>query len=141
MHSSMPLFPALLSRASSTSVRTAGARSSSRPMTESRILYSADQESFPSVFLQAQVTAGSLAELTGQVVTARLFVQPQENGPVWFNEESAPIELRIVSIDEKLLTAEVAGGNLRNAQTGVDVPVTGKFSGVVPEQPAAAPQS
>jgi hypothetical protein len=92
----------------------------------------ADQESFSSVFLQAQVTATSLAELAGQSVQAQLFVQPQSGGPVWFTDREHPVELKIAAIDEKLLTAEFTGGSLQSTDGAAAAGVAGKFSGVLP---------
>jgi hypothetical protein len=97
----------------------------------------AKQEAFPSVFLQAQVDAEALSELVDQTIDARLFVQPQENGPVLFSEnlggENAnPVKLKIVSLEEKLLTAELVSATLRNTATGENVDVTGTFTGVLP---------
>ncbi len=90
---------------------------------------SADDESFPSVFLRAQVSATSAQELVGQVTAARLFVQPQQDGPTWYSAVGSPVEVKIVSIDDQMLSAELIGGTLENtahAQTGV----TGTFQAV-----------
>jgi hypothetical protein len=92
----------------------------------------AGQESFPSVFLQAQVAAATPAELAGQVVKARLFVQRATGGPVLFSENASPIELEVVSIADKILTAKILSGTLRDSATGASVPVSaGTFTGVL----------
>lgn len=91
---------------------------------------SAENESFPSVFLQAQVQADSANELVGQIVSARLFVQPQTDGPLWYSAIGNPVELKVVSVEESLLTAELAGGSLRSTAGGADVAASGTFSGV-----------
>ena len=90
---------------------------------------SAEDESFPSVFLRAQVSATSAQELVGQVAAARLFVQPQQDGPTWYSAVGSPVEVQVVSIDDQMLTAELVGGTLENtahAETGV----TGTFQAV-----------
>lgn len=91
---------------------------------------SADKESFPSVLLHAQVSAASAEELVGQVASARLFVQPQQNGPLWYSAIGAPVEVKIVSIEEQMLTAEIVGGTLASTASG-EVGVTGTFEAVL----------
>jgi hypothetical protein len=92
----------------------------------------AENESFPSVFLRSQVNASSPSDLIGQIVTARLFVQQDAQGSVLFSETGSPVELKIVSFEEQLLTAELVAGSLLDTATGESVAVTGKFEGVLP---------
>ncbi len=91
----------------------------------------AQQESFPSVFVRAPCSAGTLAELTGQTIGAQMFVQPQQNGPLW-TATAQPVQLKITSIEGKLLKAELAGGSLTHSVTGASQAVTGTFEGVLP---------
>lgn len=92
---------------------------------------SADQESFPSVFLHGQVSAASVQELVGQVVSARLFVQAEQNGPTWHSAVGSPVEVKIVSIDEQTLNVELVSGTLTSTAGG-ESPVTGTFQAVLP---------
>lgn len=92
----------------------------------------AEQETYPAVFLRAQVQAASLNELADQVVEARLFVQPQADSPILFSEPASPVQLKIVSIDDKLLSAELVSAALRNTATGEEIAATGKFTAVLP---------
>jgi hypothetical protein len=92
---------------------------------------SADQESFPSVFLHAQVSAATVEELAGQVASARLFVQPERNGPVWYSAVGSPVEVKLVSVDEQTLTAEIVAGTLTSTADG-QIAVTGSFQGILP---------
>ncbi len=92
----------------------------------------ADQEKFPSIFLQAHVTAESLTELVGQSVPAQLFVQVQQDGPVWFADSDHPVELTITAIDENFLTAELISGALQSTDDAAAASVTGRFTGVLP---------
>lgn len=92
---------------------------------------SADNESFPSVFLQAQVQADSPSELVGQIVSSRLFVQPTADGPLWYSATGNPVELKVVSVEEHLLTAELAGGLLQSTTDGAEVKANGTFCGVL----------
>ncbi len=90
----------------------------------------AERESFPSVFLQAHVTANSMAELVGEPLAARLFVQRVAQGPILFSDISTPIELKIISVEDRLISAELSGTKLRDTSTGAEMPVTGKLTGV-----------
>jgi hypothetical protein len=92
---------------------------------------SVDQESFPSVLLHAQVSAASAQELVGQVVSARLFVQREQNGPIWYSVDGSPVEVKIASVAEQMLTAELVAGTLHNTTSG-QTGVTGTFQGVMP---------
>jgi hypothetical protein len=89
------------------------------------------QESFPSVMFQAQVAAGGLSELVGQAIPGQLFLQKVENGPVWSCNTGTKVELKVVAVDEKLLTAELASGAVRSSQSGMDQPVSGTISAVL----------
>ena len=88
------------------------------------------QESFPSIMLQSQVKAGGPSELVGQTVSAQLFVQTAQDAPVWFCTKGTHVDLKVVSVDDKLLNAEIVSGSVRNSQTGRDQSVTGKFTGI-----------
>jgi len=92
----------------------------------------AAQESFPSLLLHAQTTAGGISELVGQTIAGQLFVQKAEDAPVWFCPTGAKVDLKVVSVAEQLVTVEIVGGSMRNSQTGADQSVTGKLTGVLP---------
>jgi len=94
---------------------------------------SAAQESFPSIFLQAQTNAESLTELVGKTLPARLFVQPQQGGPVLFSQDAEPVALKIVSVDDKTLAAELVSGSLLNTASGTSIAATGTFTGTLPQ--------
>ncbi|NLF70643.1 MAG: hypothetical protein GX575_16550 [Candidatus Anammoximicrobium sp.] len=90
----------------------------------------AQQESFPSVFVRASCSSAALAELTGQTLAAQMFVQPQQNGPVW-SAIAEPVQLKITAVDKTELKAEIVGGSLANSGTGAAQAVTGTFQGVL----------
>lgn len=90
----------------------------------------ASQETFPSVFGQAQVSAAKVAELAGQTIPAELFVQPQQEGPVWCTQRE-PVQLKIVAVDPQAFAIEVVGGALVNARSGARQPVKGTLRGVL----------
>lgn len=91
----------------------------------------ARQESFPSVFLRVQHSAAAPAQLAGQTFDAQMFVQQQENGPLW-TATDPPIQLKITSLQDKVLRAEIVEGNLVHSGTGAATAVTGAFEGVLP---------
>lgn len=91
----------------------------------------AGQESFPSVFVRASCSSATLAELAGQTLAAQMFVQPQQNGPLW-SATAQPIQLKVTSVAEKQLKAEIVGGSLVHSDTGAGQAVTGTFEGVLP---------
>lgn len=91
----------------------------------------AARESFPSVFVQAQVQANSLEELTGEPLFARMFVQRETQGSVLFSDVAAPIEFKITKIEDNFVTVELVSANLRETTTGAAIPVTGTFTGVL----------
>lgn len=90
-----------------------------------------EQETFPSVFCQAQVKADTVAALVGQTVSAQLFVKPSADAPTWYSTTSAPVELQIASITEGKMQANVVSGSLRNAGDDSTAPVTGSMEAVV----------
>lgn len=91
------------------------------------------QESFPSVFFQAQVKAGGISELQGQTVPGELFVQKAQDGPIWSCKTGTHVDLKVVSTsaDGKQMNAEFVGGAVSSSQSGADQPVTGKVNGVL----------
>jgi hypothetical protein len=91
----------------------------------------AAQESFPSALVRAQVSASTVAELKGQTVPAELFVQPQKDGPTW-STRGELVQLKIVSVEAKTLTAEIAGGALIHDGTGASQAVKGTLQAVLP---------
>jgi len=104
---------------------------SNRPTVfELRSYRSPDQESAPSVFFHGQIRASSLEELSGQIVSGRLFVQPTADGPTWFSETGSPVEVQVVGMEDSVLTAEIVGASLRNTQSGESVDTTGTFRAV-----------
>lgn len=86
-------------------------------------------ETFPSVFLRAEVSARTPAELAGKELTGRLYVQTEAEGPVWHSPDLAPVAMRITTAGETSLEGEVLRGTLVNTATGERVSVTGTFVG------------
>jgi len=97
---------------------------------ELRSYSSPEREEFPSVFFHSQIRATTAAELSGQIISGRLFIQLVANGPTWYSVAGSPVELRITSIEDRSLTAEIVSASLQNTQTGASIDVTGSFDAV-----------
>ena len=89
-----------------------------------------DLESYPSIFIQAQVSANDMATLAGNTIPARLFLQVEENGPIWYSDEGQDVSLRIVSYTDGEVSAKVESGILRNTDTGKQAEMVGEFLAV-----------
>ena len=90
----------------------------------------AQQESFPSVFVRGSGSSATLPELAGQTIAAQMFVQPEQNGPIW-SATAQPVQLKITAVEAKQLKAEIVSGSLANSSTGAVQAVTGTFQGVL----------
>ena len=89
----------------------------------------AGDESFPSVLFRAEVSAGTLAELSGQKLAAQLYVQTEAEGPVWHLPEGQSVEVSITTAGEDSVEGELLGGTLVRTDTGQSTTVKGKFTG------------
>ena len=59
---------------------------SNRPtIFELRSYSTPDREEFPSVFFHSQIRAKSADELSGQIISGRLYVQRVAGGPTWYS--------------------------------------------------------
>lgn len=91
----------------------------------------ASLERFPSLFMQAQVQEGSLAELVGKTVQAEIFAQAEQGGPMFHTPDGATAPVNIVSVEGKSLTAQCSGAMLVSSQSKQPTSVSGKFVAVV----------
>ena len=91
----------------------------------------AKTETFPSVLIQATVEAASLTELRGQTVAAQMYVQTEANGPIWFADGGRPVQLKIATVEDKVVSAQIAGGTLVNATDGKQLPAAAQLNGVI----------
>ena len=92
---------------------------------------SPETESFPSIFMQAQVGNSSLQELVDTEVLAQLFVQAEQNGEVWYTDPAELVRVKISALQEDMLTADVVSGKLYSTKTGNSIESTGKIEAVV----------
>lgn len=119
--------PVKAGRCYATLVSFASGRPSVLTMSSSK---AEEDETFPSVLLRAEVSAGTLAELSGQKVAAQLYVQTEADGPVWHSPEGQPVEVSITAAADGSVEGEVLGGTLVRTDTGQGTEVKGTFSGV-----------
>lgn len=88
----------------------------------------AERESFPSVFLRAEVTEGDYSALVGQTFEAEMFVKPQAESAT-LSTRDGPIQVRIDAIDDEQLTGEILAGSLTTSTDGTARPISGTFRG------------
>ncbi|MEM7477444.1 MAG: hypothetical protein AAF483_20865 [Planctomycetota bacterium] len=92
------------------------------------------KESFPSFLFQSKpgsVTASSLGELTGSVVEGKLFVQTEQNGPVWSVPLRKTAQIQIESTaDNGELVGKFSPGQLESS-SGESQQISGTFSAFV----------
>ena len=92
----------------------------------------AASESFPSMFVQANVSVASLPELVGQTVPAIMFVKPTADGPTWHTPGESTVQLKIAAVEGQQVTAEIVGGMLSKSDGSATQNAVGKFTAVVP---------
>ncbi len=73
---------------------------------------SLDSERFPSYFFQAKTDKTQLSGLVGSELTGQLFVQLQQDGPVW-HSGSEPVVAKFDAIDGSTLVGKFATGQLQ----------------------------
>jgi hypothetical protein len=84
------------------------------------------RETFPSVYVRAQLPENPPASLAGQIVQAQMYVQTVENGAVWHSDQ--PIEFQITAADATNVAGSVVAGSLVNTDTGARADVKGRFT-------------
>lgn len=92
----------------------------------------ADKEAFPSFYLQASVAQASVHDLAGQTVPAVMYVKTAADAPTWHTPTSQTVQLKIVSVENQQVTAEVVGGTLVGTDGKETMTAAGKFVGVLP---------
>lgn len=86
-------------------------------------------ESFPSVFLHAEVSQTALHELAGQSVEAQMYVQPSDGGPVWRTLPGERVEIQFTSLEGGAFTARIVAGKLVSTDGERSRDVEGTLSG------------
>jgi hypothetical protein len=89
-------------------------------------------ETFPSVFIRALVTARKLNEVVGQATPCEIFVQSQADGPVWRLTAGDSAQLKVLSVDGKLVKAEISSATLHETATEQAITLGGQIEAVIP---------
>lgn len=89
------------------------------------------QDRFPAVFVQAQVAAGSMAELVGKTIPAQVFVQLSGGDPVWFTDDEHPAELVVESAGVASLEGRLSSSGLLSTADGSSLELQGRFAALV----------
>jgi len=92
----------------------------------------AEREVFPSFYIHAQVSAASLTDLAGQTVPAQMYLKSTAPGPTLFTPSDAPLQLKILTVSETEVTAEIVSGTLTSSADNRASDIAGKFTAVVP---------
>lgn len=91
----------------------------------------ADKEVFPSFYLQAIASQDTVGELAGQTLPAVMFVKTAEDAATWYTAGDQLVQLKIVSVAEGEVTAEVVGGSLLRTDGAGTMNAAGKFTAVL----------
>lgn len=95
--------------------------------------YSAGQaETFPSVYVRSLTTAKTLNELVGTTVPCEIFVQEKADGPVWRQTASDAAQIKIISVEGKLVKAEISSAALHETSAEQAITVSGQLEAVLP---------
>jgi hypothetical protein len=91
----------------------------------------AASETFPSVFVRAETTAHSLAELAEAPLSAKVYVQTAADGAILYTPDGRTVELNVTAANAESVAATVESAALANAAGGENVSFTANFQAVV----------
>jgi hypothetical protein len=92
-------------------------------------------ETVPAVFVRAMTTATSAAQLVGQTVPVKMFVQPAATGNIWSSPDDRPVSITFDRVEETEVVGRINAGVLVGTD-GTETPVSGSFRAVI-TQPGA----
>jgi hypothetical protein len=87
-------------------------------------------QAVPAVFVRAETTATSVAQLIGQTVPVKMFVQPTAAGPIWSSPDDRPVSISFDKLEETEVVGRINAGVLLGTD-GVETPVSGSFRAVI----------
>ena len=90
----------------------------------------AEREVFPSFYIHAQVASAGLEGLAGQTVPAQMYYKSTATSPTLYSPLDAPLQLRILAVDQGQVTAEIVGGALASSADATTTQIVGKFTAV-----------
>ncbi|QDV13459.1 hypothetical protein CA51_33490 [Rosistilla oblonga] len=85
---------------------------------------------FPAFLIQAKLSDTDLDSLAGQTVSARLFAQKQEGGPIWFSPEEKPVPVTL-AMEEGNWIARIDNASVMNSSSDAETSISGTFQCVV----------
>jgi len=88
----------------------------------------AEEETFPSLLLRAEIAAGSLEQVVGSPLPVQLFLQPKQGGNVWRADRNKPAALTIEVLDNGQLQARFEGV-VEDVVSGARQPIRGTLAG------------
>ncbi len=90
-----------------------------------------DQQRTPAYYFHAVTQATNLAALQQSEISGQLFVQAQENGPIWSSGQR-PITVRLEQLDGGELRGSFVEGNILSS-TNLEAVLSGSFQASVVE--------
>ena len=88
----------------------------------------AEAEDFPSVYVRADVSASEPSGLSERSAPAQMFVQPEEDGPVWYSAPGDSVRISVQASGDGSISVSLVGGTLTNSDTGDSIEVSGEFA-------------
>lgn len=88
-------------------------------------------ETYPSVYIRSLVSVKSLNELAGQTIPCEIFVQAQADGPVWRQTVGDSAQLKVLSIDGKIVKAELSAASAHETATEQAISFGGQIEAVI----------
>lgn len=89
-------------------------------------------ETFPSVYIRALTTAKTLNELVGTSTPCELFIQEKADGPIWRLTEGDAAQVKILSVEGKLVKAEISNASLHETSAEQAISINGQIEAVLP---------
>ncbi len=88
-------------------------------------------ESFPSIFVRAELPAGATSLAAGQSLSGQVYLQEKADGAVWHVDSVSPVELSVTLADGKIVDATIARGAVINTESGTSTPISGTLHAIV----------
>ena len=93
---------------------------------------SESEETYPSVFLQGQVEATTVSELSGATVQMQMYLQRESGRPIAYTTSGTWVSVQVDNVAEKQLSATIQEAPLVQTADNATLSVTGTIQGVLP---------
>ncbi len=87
-------------------------------------------QAVPAVFVRGETTATSAAQLVGQTMPVKMFVQPDATGVVWSSPDDRPVSITFDKLEDTEMVGRIQSSVLISTD-GVESPVSGSFRAVI----------